>query len=41
MHDVAVLRIAAEDIRDNFTECFREHSLVNVFDSVVNVLLRS
>jgi predicted P-loop ATPase len=41
MHDVAVLRIAAEDVRDNFTECFREYSLVNVLDSVVDVFLGS
>jgi hypothetical protein len=41
MHDVAVLRIATEDVRNDLAECFRENSLVNVLDSVVDVFLGS
>jgi hypothetical protein len=39
MHDVAVLRIAAENVRNDFTECLREYTFVDVLDSVVHILL--
>ena len=41
MHDVAILRIAAENVRNDLAECFREDSLVDVLDSVVDIFLRS
>jgi hypothetical protein len=41
MHDVAVLRVAAENVRNDLAECLREDSLVDVFDSVVDIFLRS
>ena len=39
MHDVTILWVASEDVGDDFAECLREDSLVNVFDSVVYVFL--
>jgi hypothetical protein len=41
MHDVAVLRIAAENVRNDLAECFWENSLVDVLDSVVDIFLGS
>jgi hypothetical protein len=41
MHDVAVLRIAAENVRNDLAECLWEDSLVDVFDCVVDIFLRS
>jgi hypothetical protein len=40
MHDVTVLRIAAENFWNYLAECLREDSLVDVLDGVVYVLLR-
>ena len=39
MHDVAVFRISAENVRNDFTECLREDTLVDVLDSVMHILL--
>ena len=39
MHDVAVLRVAAQNIRYNLAESLWEDTLVDVLDGVVNVLL--
>jgi hypothetical protein len=41
MHDVAVLRISSENVRNDLAECFWENAFVDVLDSVVDVLFRS
>ena len=41
VHDVAVLRVTAQDVRDNLTEGLREYAFVDVFYRVVNVLFCS
>jgi hypothetical protein len=41
MHDITILRISAEDVRNDFTECFRENSFVDVLDCVVDIFLGS
>jgi hypothetical protein len=39
MHDVAVIRISSQNIRDDLAESLRENTLVYVLDCVVYVLL--
>ena len=39
MHDVAVFRVATENVRDDFAECLRENAFVDVLDCVVDILL--
>jgi hypothetical protein len=39
MHDVTILRVAPQDIRDNLTESLWIESLVNVLDGCVDIFL--
>ena len=39
MHDVAILRVAAEDVGDDFAESVGIESFVKVLDGVVDVFL--
>ena len=39
MHDVTILWVASQDIRDNLAESLWEDTLVDVLDSVVNIFL--
>ena len=39
MHYVAVFGISSKNVGNDFTECFREDSLVDVLDGVVHIFL--
>ena len=39
MHNVAILWVTSQDIRDNLAESLWENTLVDVLDSVVNIFL--
>ena len=41
VHDVAVFRVAAQNVGDDFAECLGEDAFVDVLDGVVHVLLHS
>ena len=41
MHDVTILRVTTQDIRDDLAESLWENALVDVFNCGVNVLLGS
>lgn len=40
VHDIAVKRVAGEEVGDYFAESLREEALIDIFDSVVDVFLR-
>ena len=40
MHNVAILRVSAENIGDNLAKGFREDALINVPDGVVYIFFR-
>ena len=39
MHDVAIIRVPAEIVGDDFAEGFREDAFVDIFNGVVDVFL--
>jgi len=40
MHNVAILRVTAQNVGDNFAESLRENTFVDVLDGVVHIFLR-
>ena len=39
MHDVAILRIASQNVGNNFAESLWEDSLVNILDGIMHIFL--
>jgi hypothetical protein len=39
MHNVAILRVTAQNVGDNFAESLRENTFVDILDGVVHIFL--